>query len=224
MREERIGDCRLILGDARELVPSMQFDCIVSDPPFGMAFRSNHRLQKHRAIANDGDDALLAWACSLPIQHSAYIFARWDNLRNLPHPTSLVTWVKNNWSMGDLEHEHARQTEVCLFFRGNGHFFPSGRPQDVIRCPRSGNEFHPTEKPVELMRAIVGWTAGTVLDCFMGSGSTGVACAKMRRPFIGVEVDPAHFATACRRVEEAYRQPDMFVAPPTRPVQEEIDL
>jgi site-specific DNA-methyltransferase (adenine-specific) len=224
-REEQIGDCRLILGDAREVVPSLQYDSIASDPPFGMAFQSNHRAVKHAPIANDTTDDLLVWACSLPIQHSAYVFARWDNLRRLPHPTSLVTWVKNNWSMGDLEHEHARQTEVCLFFRGPDHFFPNGRPQDVIRCARSGNEYHPTEKPVGLMQAVVGWTSGVVLDMFMGSGTTGVACSRLGRKFIGIELDPAHFDTACERIEAACRQPaDMFIERTAPLVQGAMDV
>lgn len=222
MREERIGDCRLILGDSRDVVAGLDFDAIASDPPFGMSFRSNYRAKKHRAIVNDDSDDLLRRACSLPVAHSAYIFARWDNLRNLPHPTSLITWVKNNWSMGDLAHEHARQTEVCLFFRGPAHFFPKGRPQDVIRCPRSGNENHPTEKPVGLMQAIVEWTAGTVLDPFMGSGTTLVAAANLGRPAIGIELDPGHYETALRRVEAASRSPRMFIERPAAPVQEPL--
>lgn len=222
MRREVIGDCTLYCGDAREIVSGVAYDTIVSDPPFGMAFQSNYRAKRHRKIANDHDDTLLAWACGLPVRHSAYLFARWDNIRDLPHPTSLVTWVKNNWSMGDLQHEHARQTEVCLFFRGQEHFFPAGRPQDVIHFPRSGNIHHPTEKPLGLMEAIVGWTAGTVLDPFMGSGTTGAACAKLGRSFIGIEIDETHFETACARIAEAYRQPRLFTEPAPAPVQEAL--
>jgi site-specific DNA-methyltransferase (adenine-specific) len=170
-KEVMIGDCRLLLGDARSVVPALQkIGAIVSDPPFGMAFRSNHRTVQHEAIANDGNTDLLVWACSLQAEHSKYIFCRWDNLAELPKPKSMVTWVKNNWSMGDLEHEHARQTEVALFYPGSKHDFPNGRPTDVIEAPRTGNTFHPTEKPVQLMMAILRWTRGVVLDPFMGSG------------------------------------------------------
>ena len=121
--------------------------------------------------------------------------------------------------MGDLEHEHARQTEVACFYPGPSHRFPKGRPTDVIECPRTGNIHHPTEKPVALMWAIVRWTEGVVLDPFMGSGTTGVACAQLGRPFVGVEMDPTHFATACRRIEEAYRQPRLFDEPAPKAVQ-----
>ena len=156
-------------------------------------------------------------------EHSKYVFCRWDNIWSVPQPKSLVTWVKNNWSMGDLEHEHARQTELCLFYAGPKHFFPNGRPNDVINAPRTGNDNHPTEKPVQLMFAVVSWTAGTVVDPFMGSGTTGVAAVRQGRPFIGCEIDPSHFDTACKRLSDAIaRGPDMFVERPAPARQESL--
>lgn len=215
VREITIGDCRLIQGDSAEIVDLLGIvGTVVSDPPFGMAFQSNYRSQKHKVIANDNETKLLEFACKIPASHSRYIFCRWDNLTDIPKPKSLVTWVKNNWSMGDLEHEHARQTEVCAFYPQDEHYFPSGRPQDVIKAPRTGNNFHPTEKPVGLMSAIVKWTDGVVLDPFMGSGTTGVACVKMGRKFIGIELDPDYFDIAVKRITEAYNQPDFFVEQP----------
>ena len=115
--------------------------------------------------------------------------------------------------MGDLKHEHGRQTEMILFYNGNDHFFPSGRPNDVIKADRTGNNLHPTEKPVGLMGVIVGWTSGTVLDPFMGSGTTGVACAKLGRKFIGIEIEESYFSIACKRIENAYKQGDLFIDP-----------
>ena len=159
-----------------------------------------------------GGGQMLEFACSLPVHHSRYVWMRWDNLiAEVPKPRSLITWIKNNWSMGDLEHEHARQTEVCAFYAGPEHDFPAGRPNDVIKAPRTGNEHHPTEKPVQLKQAVVEWTRGVVCDPFMGSGTTLVACQKLGRQGIGIEVDPDYFDIACKRVEEAVRQPDLFV-------------
>ena len=222
-REERIGGQRLILGDAMQIVPTLgMIDSIVTDAPYGMDFRSNHRKEKHGFIAMDKDCFAMEWCANLGAAHSKYMWMRWDNLQTIPRPTSLITWVKNNWSMGDLDHEHGRQTEVCAFYRGPDHAWPGKRPADVIFCPRTGNEFHPTEKPVPLMEVVVGWTVGTVLDCFMGSGSTLVACERMGRHGIGIEMDPAHFETACRRVEDARRRPSMFIDPTPKP--EQINL
>jgi site-specific DNA-methyltransferase (adenine-specific) len=213
----------LYCGDCREIVPALgRLDAVVTDPPYGMAFQSNHRTTQHEKIANDADDSLLKWACELEASHSKYIFCRWDNIWRVPSPRSLVTWVKNNWSMGDLEHEHARQTEVCLFYPGERHFFPSGRPNDVIKAPRTGNENHPTEKPVQLMRAVLRWTDGLVCDPFMGSGTTGVAAAKMGRPFVGIELDGGYFDIACRRIQAALDAPDMFIERPAPAKQESL--
>ena len=221
-RKEVIGDCTLYLGSSPEIVGGVSYSAIVSDPPFGMSFRSNHRIERHKEIAADDTAELLVWVTNLPASHSKYIFCRWDNLADVPKPKSCVTWVKNNWSMGDLEHEHGRQTEVCVFYPGPEHYFPAGRPSDVINWPRTGNVFHPTEKPLGLMRIITGWTSGAVLDPFMGSGTTLVACAKLGRKGIGIELDPDYFEIACKRVRDAYAQPDLLIhyAPPAKPTQE----
>ena len=97
---------------------------------------------------------------------------------------------------------------------------------DVMRYPSPTGIGHPTSKPVGLMRDLCEIVGGeTILDPFMGSGSTLVACAKLGRKGIGIELDPDYFDIACRRVEEAYRQPDLFVAPPEpQPKQEGFDL
>lgn len=218
--EHLSDDVALFLGDAREIVPSLQnIGAVVTDPPYGMGFRSNHRAIRHDAIANDNNVELLQWACRIPVLHSRYVFCRWDNLVDVPQPRSMVTWVKNNWSMGDLEHEHARQTEVALFYPGAAHRFPKGRPQDVITAPRTANEHHPTEKPVQLMRAVLEWTEGLVVDPFMGSGTTGVAAVELGRSFVGIEIDPMHYDTACRRIADALRRPQLFVERPAPPQQ-----
>ena len=212
-RVEKIGAATLYLGDCREILPTLgAVESLVTDPPYGMAFRSNYRIERHAEIAGDNSDDCLRFACDLQAQHSSYIFCRWDNLASVRRPKSVVTWVKNNWSMGDLEHEHARQSEIILFYPGPAHVFPSYRPTDIVSAPRTGNENHPSEKPTMLMAAIVGWTTGIVCDPFMGSGSTGVACAKVSRSFIGIEVHEPYFNMACRRIEQAARQQDLFAA------------
>ena len=224
-RKETIGDATLYLGDCRDILPTLgKADAVVTDPPYGMAFRSNHRSTKNAAIANDDASDCLALACTLAPNHSAHVFCRWGNLRSIPEPRSLITWVKNNWSMGDLEHEHARQTEVAAFYPGPRHFFPKGRPQDVIRAPRTENAFHPTEKPVQLMVSFVEWTSGVVLDPFMGSGTTGVACARLDRAFIGIEIDEKYFDIACKRIADEYAKPRLPFDDPPKPQQEAMEL
>jgi len=223
MRVEVIGDATLYLGDCRDILPTLgRVDAVVTDPPFGMAFQSNHRDVQHEKIANDLTPELLQWACGIPARHSRYVFCRWDNLIDIPKPKIVVTWVKNNWSMGDLDHEHGRQTELCVFYALDSHFWPNKRPNDVIECARTGNNFHPTEKPVGLMEVVVGWTDGLVFDPFMGSGSTGVACVNKGRSFVGSELNETYFDIACRRIEAAYKQPRLFAEPVAKPVQESL--
>lgn len=218
IKDVTIGDCRLILGDCLEVTPLLsEFDAVVTDPPYGMSFKSKRRIVHCKPIANDGGTQMLDFACSLRARHSKYIWMRWDNLRDVPKPKSLITWVKNNHSMGNLEHEHGRKTEVAAFYVGPEHFFTK-RPNDVVFANRTGNELHPTQKPVDLMIQNVRWTFGEVFDPFMGSGTTGVACVKLGRKFTGIELDADYFDIACERIREAYKQPDMFVEQPSKPI------
>lgn len=221
IKEERIGGQRLILGDSVKIVPELrQPEYLLSDPPYGMAFRSNCRRTAHKSIANDQDVGLLQWACRLVPSVASILFCRWDNLRDVPPPKSLITWVKNNHSMGDLDHELGRKTEVALFYAGPEHKWANGRPVDVVYATRTSNELHPTQKPVPLMEQLVGWHRGHILDPFMGSGTTLVACQRMGRNGTGIELDPDYFQIACERVDEATRQGDMFTPAP-KPVKVE---
>lgn len=84
---------------------------------------------------------------------------------------------------------------------------------------------HPAPMPYAMAHDhIITWTAAaeTILDPFMGSGTTGVACAKLGRKFIGIELEPRYFDIACKRIEDAYKQPDLFVAPPETMKQEPL--
>lgn len=85
---------------------------------------------------------------------------------------------------------------------------------------------HPTQKPVELMEWCLGFlpNARTILDPFAGSGSTGVACVKAGLQFIGIEREPKYFDIACRRIDEAYKQPRLFAEPTPKPTQSTLSL
>lgn len=196
----------LYCGDCQNILPNISFNSIVTDPPYGMQFKSNHRKIKHKAIENDDSDDFLQYICNIKASHSKYIFGRWNNLKNIPLPKSVITWVKNNWSMGDLKHEHARQTELVFFYQGDNHFFPLKRPKDVVMHPRTQNKFHPTEKPIPLMEEILGWTDGVVVDPFMGSGSTAIAAIKQKKKFVGIELNRTYFDIACERIEAKLKE------------------
>ncbi len=209
-RKEVIGDAVLYLGDCLEVLPTLgKVDAVVTDPPYGMAYQSSWRTDKHEKLSGDGDYSLLKWACDIPADHSRYVFCRWDAL-NFSTPKSLIVWVKPNWGSGDLEHEHGRQTEYAMFWPGKSHCWGGKRPGDVVTFPKADTADHPTAKPVGLMERFIGWTVGDVLDPFMGSGTTGVACANLGRKFIGIEIDEGYFNIACERIEAAYAQGRLF--------------
>ena len=84
---------------------------------------------------------------------------------------------------------------------------------------------HPTQKPLDVMKwCIERLPSGcsTILDPFMGSGTTGVACVKLGRKFIGIEIEPKYFDIACKRISEALKQPDFFVEKPKPAKQEAL--
>jgi len=98
---------------------------------------------------------------------------------------------------------------------------------DGYRHGNPGKVNHPTQKPLSLIEWNIGCLTkpgDTVLDCFMGSGTTLVACQNLGRQGIGIEIDPEYFEIACKRVEEAARQPDLFVEPQPKPQQDGFDL
>jgi site-specific DNA-methyltransferase (adenine-specific) len=209
------GSIRLICADCRDVLPGLSgVGSLVGDPPYGMEFQSNYRADSHMPIAGDDGVELLQYAVEagrVVATHSVYVFCRWDNIPDVPKPKSFVTWVKNNWSMGDLQHEHARQTEGILFYPLAQHQWGSGkRPSDVVMHPRTGNELHPTQKPVSLIAEVIDWTDGTILDPFMGSGTTGVACIRKGRRFIGIEREPKYFDIAVSRIKAELSRHPLF--------------
>lgn len=194
-------------GDCREILPQLpKVDLVLTDPPYGMEFQSNHRVQKHMKI--EGDDKFpleLMYQIKLQSECATYMFCRWDNLPEIisfDKPKSVLCWVKNNWSMGDLEHEHGRQWEAICFWNRPKHKFIKRIP-DVINADRTGNFDHPTEKPSGLLRILIEANEGeTILDPFMGSGTTLRAAKDLGRKAIGIEIEPKYVEIAIKRLSQ----------------------
>ena len=93
-----------------------------------------------------------------------------------------------------------------------------------MRLERDISREHPTQKPVGVMEWCIGHLppdVSTIIDPFMGSGTTGVAAVKRGKCFTGIEREAKYFDIACRRIEAAIKSPDMFVAPRIVPVKQE---
>jgi site-specific DNA-methyltransferase (adenine-specific) len=209
MRMEIIGDATLYLGDCIEVLPTLSgVDAVVTDPPYGIGWRtpvSPRRPKSGWTIIGDAEafDPLpwLRWPC---IMWGANHYAS-----RLPDAAGWLIWDKRNGmppnDQSDCELAFSNINGSARLFRktwnGGGSLLAENGPERAI---------HPSQKPVELMVWCVGMTVGMVLDPFMGSGTTGVACHRLGRRFIGIEIEPRYFDIACRRIEQAQRQRDLF--------------
>jgi DNA modification methylase len=225
-REEIIGDCRLILADNAAILPTLEpVDAVVTDPPYGIdygragGFSASHGWgQWHENVAWDQERPARE-VFDLMREKSRHQIIWGGNYFTdyLPPTMHWLIWDKGqrDFSLADFEIAWGSQKRAARIFE-----YARGK------ALRDGKE-HPTQKPVELMA----WClqelpakTNTILDPFMGSGTTGVACAKAGKAFTGIEREEDYFATACRRIEAAYREPDLFVAPPAPIKQEAMDL
>ena len=108
--------------------------------------------------------------------------------------------------MGDLKGSYAPKYEMIIFAHKGRRILNGFRYADIIQAKRTGNKYHPTEKPTDLLELFINNStdeSNTVLDCFMGSGSTGVACINTNRKFIGIELDNTYFNIARERISNA---------------------
>ena len=202
VRKEVIGNCTLYQGDCMEVMPTLgRVDAVVTDPPYGLG----KRMQGGTWGAKDHNSGFLKWDLVTPDWLPEAIGVTpaivWGG-NYLPFPPSRcwLIWSKINAvpTMADFE-----QAWTNL-----------DRPSKRMDLPVGRVEYgHPTQKPLALMKWCLGFLpdAKTILDPFMGSGTTGVACVKTGRKFIGIELDPDYFDIACKRIRDAYAQPDMFV-------------
>ena len=203
-----IGNATLYLGDCRDILPTLgKVDAVVTDPPYGIgaAKKGAHSsIRDNEAWEHqDWDDRRPDASTFRQIILTSRNLAIWGGnyfADYLPPSAGWLAWIKpeagTGFSLADME--------LCWTNRdmaARTGFFPR----------RDGND-HPTQKPVALMKWTLGFfSPGMVCDPFMGSGTTGVAAVQMGRKFIGIEREPKYFDIACKRIEDAQRQGDMFL-------------
>lgn len=216
----QIGAATLYCGDMSLILPGLQFDAIVTDPPYGIGeSAAKNRTRNNGVKATDyGDDDWDSEPCS-PQQIAAMRSAsKWQvifggNYFDLPPTSCWLIWDKEN--TGDFADCEMAWTNMPKAIRRVRWMW-----NGMLRKGRE-ERFHLTQKPVGVMDWCLSHLpadAKTVCDPFMGSGTTGVACVQRGLAFTGIEMSRKYFDIACRRIEAAERQPDMFVATP-KPVQ-----
>jgi DNA modification methylase len=230
LRIERIHDAVLYLGDCRELLGTLpRVDACITDPPYGIG-------------ADKGKKGAIPFKGGKPVERQYYPDNTWDDIRPerdvfeairaasrvqiiwggnyfadyLPAMGRWLWWDKcqtmPSYGDGELAWTNLDATTPKKFTLANNKLFA----QRVER-------FHPTQKPEEVMKWCVEMLPAdvkTILDPFMGSGTTGVAAVKLGKSFIGIEREPSYFDIACRRIEAAYKQPDLFIEKPAPAKQE----
>lgn len=139
------------------------------------------------------------------------MFSNWSNLNRIITETekvgfklqNILVWAKDNKVMN---HYYMGQTEFILLFRkGEAKDINDMGTSNFIQIPNIKNKLHPTQKPIDLMKVLIENSSNEgdiVMDCFMGSGSTGVACLETNRGFIGIEIDKKYYDIAIERIKE----------------------
>lgn len=226
MREEIIGDCRLILGDSEAVLHGLPaFDAVLTDPPYGIGEAAGkNKSRTNMAVAKDyGNDEWDNEAISEDLLHMVMTAGKYNiifggNYYPMPATSCWLVWDKLN--TGDFADCELAWTNLPKAVRRIRYMW-----NGMLRANGEERGDHPTQKPLGVMAWCLQQLPAdtrTVIDPFMGSGTTGVACVAAGLAFTGIEREERYFEAACRRIEEAYRQPRLFAEPSVKPVQEAL--
>lgn len=230
MRVEKIGLATLYLGDCRDVLAQIgtgKVAAVITDPPYGINTKS------------DGSGKLNPWAdlCNAAFWYADWLsvcrrltapagcvwsFLNWRSLPTFQKAACDIRWAIESLLVWDKEwigpggSKGLRPSyELAALFAGEQFSIDDRGLPDIRRAKWSSLKphGHPAEKPEDLMAWLIQISTKPgefVLDPFMGSGTTGAAAVKAQRPFIGIEMDEQWFSVACRRIEQAQRQGDLF--------------
>lgn len=223
-RKEVIGDCTLYLADCMDVMPYLgKVDAVVTDPPYGIGIDG----QKENIKGKKSD-------------RKGYDFKGWDNKTPDKIVFDMIFSISDEqiiWGGNYFQDKIEKVGRGWLSWDKGQHgltmsdnelaYCSINMPSRVYIKNRSAikkdGAQHPTQKPVQLMQWCLSFLPDSklILDPFMGSGTTGVACVKEGRSFIGIELDEDYFEIACKRIQDAYAQPDIFVSAPVKEVKQE---
>lgn len=243
MRREVIGNATLYLGDCLSVMPELEpVDAVITDPPFeAEAHTLQRRINRANTLGAPTDRIYeepldfapiteeereafgrlavarsRGWVLVFCQAEAVFLWRRSLSAAGAVYKRACV-WIKRDGMpqySGDRPGMGYESIVAAWAGKGKSAWNGGGR-HGVFDVPK-GEPIrwgHPTQKPEQLMRELVGlFTAPgeSVMDPYMGSGTTGAACMALGRPFIGIEREPRYFAMACERIENAQRQSRMF--------------
>ena len=211
-------------GDCREILPTLpKVDAVVTDPPYGIG-ENSRKVASRGKLARPIDYGDFDWDREPPDAEIIRLIRSrsiWQiffggNFFELPPSSCWLVWDKKNGTNDFADCELAWTNLPKAVRRIEWLWNGMIRKGDDVRE-------HPTQKPEGVMMWCIEQLpadAQSILDPFMGSGTTGVAAVKLGRKFIGIEIEPKYFDIACRRISEALKKPDMFIEKPKPAVQE----
>jgi site-specific DNA-methyltransferase (adenine-specific) len=225
-RKEVIGNCTLYLGDCTKVISKLDgFSVILTDPPYGIDYQSNMRTKTKQfdKIENDSnqmrlgiysqlyeksnENSIIITFCSFKNYAYDYIY-----LNDIYKIKNCIIWDKGGGGIGDLEGSLSTDFEMAIIaHKGIRKIYDKriGSVWKVNKVPPS-NMVHPTEKPIELIKQLLinfSCKNDVIIDPFMGSGTTGIACLQLNRKFIGIEIEEKYFDIACNRIASANLEP-----------------
>lgn len=220
-RTETIGDALLVCGDCLDVIRDLgPVDAIVGDPPYGVLSEGGSAAT--RRSGSHPNAGIMAWdvapdAWDLNELHAYATYKMWWGGCHLPLPETYgyLVWDKQ------IDGLNFGEVEFCWT---NFKFAPRIFRYRAVGI--DGGKEHPTQKPIQLMQWCIGFLpiSDSIMDPYMGSGTTGVAAVRMGKRFVGIEREPKYFDIACRRIEEAWKQPRLFDEPKQKAVQEALPL
>lgn len=210
MRVEQIGNATLYLGDCLEILPTLpKVDAVITDPPYGIGLEYGSYVDSKENLATlapsvvDACKALAKVVSITPGNLNQYLYQQ---------PTWTLCWFNRAGAGSGPWGFSCWQPILCY---GPDPYLAAGkgrRPDFIEWSETAEKSDHPCPKPTKFMQRWISRVSldGTVLDPFMGSGTTGVACHALNRPFIGIEIEPRYFDIACERITNAQRQERLF--------------
>ena len=207
--------------DVMKTLPDNSVDCIITDPPYGINFTKKYKSGSKKLVQNDDgfsvmffiDEILTEYKRILKDNSGIYIFTRfdvfpywWIKIKNYFDAKNHIVWDKGGFGMGDLTGNYAYVYESLIFATKGKHILNGGRMSNVWRIKKCRQDFHETQKPVEIIDTILEKSTkenDVIFDPYSGSATTAISAIKNNRQFIGCEYNKECYDIAVKRIQDA---------------------